>query len=1304
MYFSIHNHSEYSNIKLLDSINKIPMLFDRAIEIGLKGFALTDHEVLSGHVQMIKTYQKYLKEEKIDENFKIVLGDEIYLIDDIEDYQENYSAATHSYYHFILLAKNFDGHLALKEISSTAWVNSYTQRGVMRTPITKKQLKDIISRYPNTLIGSTACLGGELPKLIMQLEKAEREYNDQAIYQIKTKIDRFITDAIDLFGIDNFFLEIQPSHNKEQILVNKMLLKLSSVYNVKVIYSTDSHYPSKEKRIIHKSYLNAMDGEREVDDFYATAYMMDIEEIYSYMSDYLTLEEFNILTENSIYLMDKCEIYDLAKPQLIPNVEVKNYNKNSELFINTEYEYLQLMATSDYIDDRYWINECLLSLKAKGLKDKKYIDRLNEEAKELWLISEKLNIRMTQYYNTMKKIIEIVWYEGDSLVGTARGSATGFLSCYLLGITQLDPLEWNLPHWRHLTATRPELPDIDFDTQASRRSRIIHAIQEFFNKDIPEIYAQFESCYNVLNIATFGTDASKSACITACRGYRSEEFPEGIDSDIAQYLTSMIPSERGFTWTLHDCIYGNEEKDRKPISLFVKEINKYENLLEIMMSIEGLVNKRSIHASGVYIYNDGFLKYNAVMRAPSGQFITQFNMDDSDYMGSLKYDFLTIEALDKIRTAIDLLSDDGLIEWRNSLKETYDKYLHPDVLSHEQAIWDLMGNGEVINLFQFDTPVGSQCAKKIKPKSLFDAASANSLMRLMADHGSEQPMDRYIRLKTNMQLWYFEMKQKGLNENEVKILEPHYLPVYGTPNTQEDLMEILMNPKITNADLTYANKARKIIAKKKMDEVEGFKATFFEKGLENNCRQIFLEYIWDTTIKPQLGYSFSRNHTVPYSFIALQELNLYHRFPSIYWNTACLTVNAGSMDMDEDDAQKSTNYAKMAIAIGDIQKQGLSISLADINRSSFSFKPDAVKNEIIFGLKGVTNVGDDLITEIIKNRPYTSIEDFLNKIKINKRAMLNLIKGGSFDYLYEDRTREDILKEYITITSEPKKKLTLQNFNGLIEAGLVPDELEFIVRVFNYNKVLKKYFKKDDYFVLENESVLLFYQENFDQSLLEVIDNIYHINQKIFDKQIYQKQMDKARAWLKKNHDEVLTTYNNLLFQEEWDKYCKGNISSWEMESISFYYHEHELAHVNKAKYGISDFDKLPYIPEIDYFFKKNGQDIPIYKLTRIVGTVIGKNKTNGTIHLLTVDGVVTVKFRKEMFAIYDKQLSEKQEDGTKKITEKSWFTKGNKVMITGYRREDQFVPKKYAKTQGHTLYIIDKVHDNGDIDLRSER
>lgn len=1282
-YCSIHNHTEYSNIRLLDSINKVSSLFDRAIEIGLKGFAITDHECLSAHVQAVQKRKELVKAGKINEDFKLILGDEIYLIDDIEDYKENYTAATHSYYHFIVLAKDPIGYEALKEISSTAWNNSYTQRGMERVPIEKRQLAAIMKDYKGHVIASTACLGGELAKFIVKLDEAERKEDVEKSYFYKQKINDFIDFCEDTFGKDDFYLEMQPSTTKEQIIVNKRIISISGFYGLKVIYSTDSHYESKERRLIHKSYLNAMDGEREVDDFYSFTYMMSIEEVYDLMKEYIPKNIFDIFTDNTLELMSKCENYDLFQPQIIPEVHVvpENFIKGK---LNKEY--LDKMNESEYEQDRYWVNYCVWSLKNKGLYNDSYLDRLNIEAKEMWLISEKLGVRMTSYYNTMQKIIEIVWDKGDSLVGPARGSATGFLSCYLLGITQMDPMKWNLPHWRHLTETRPELPDIDFDTQASRRKKILNAVREFFNKDMNpnDRNYKFKDCWNVLNIATFGTEGPKSACLTACfkkgtkvdtingeknieniisgdyvktldgyeqvlyptiikgkpnysiktknsvnknfictedheiltikakrrvagksnstkakeyfpflknykstdsiydlyvrnfkevepewtkaknivngedyglnlinldindteyiewkndfhkcvgvgistkieisnefceligiwlaeggidkssnaisftihkdekalckriiqlmwqvfkidnfciinrqtsatqtisysssqlaqfffelfgntglwkdkrkdstyhyltqwdkklpdvlkyihpqkqlqiikgwflgdgyardnsphgrsmkittvskqlakdmlelfhrnfinpsvdiedrslintnkcesynlslygeyatlfynlkyinedfssplyipenirrkddipvlyknklymktklfastiensseedvyclkmpngnfsvnntivhncRGYRSEEYPDGIDSDVAQFLTAMIPAERGFTWPLKDCLYGNEEKGRKPIKQFGNEIAKYPNLLEIMLSIEGIVNKRSSHASGVYIYNTGFLKHNAMMRTPKGVEITQFNMSDSDYMGSLKYDFLTVEALDKLRTCMDLLLEDGEIEYEGSLKKTYDKYLHPDVLDYDNPeIWKLMGSGEVINLFQFDTAVGSQCAKKLKPHSLVDAASANSLMRLMAEQGAEQPMDRYLRMKNNIQLWYQEMKRVGLTAEEVKILEPHYLPVYGTPNTQEDMMETLMNSKITNFDLTLANKARKIVAKKKMKEVAGFEELFYQKGEETGARKIFLTYVWNTCIKPQLG-------------------------------------------------------------------------------------------------------------------------------------------------------------------------------------------------------------------------------------------------------------------------------------------------------------------------------------------------------------------------------------------------------------------------------------------------------------------
>lgn len=435
---------------------------------------------------------------------------------------------------------------------------------------------------------------------------------------------------------------------------------------------------------------------------------------------------------------------------------------------------------------------------------------------------------------------------------------------------------------------------------------------------------------------------------------------------------------------------------------------------------------------------------------------------------------------------------------------------------------------------------------------------------------------------------------------------------------------------------------------------------------------------------------------------------MYHNYHNLYWNTACLTVNAQSMESDEiedvKEKTKSTDYKKMATAIGNMQENGVKISLPDINKSSFSFKVDLEDEKILFGLKGITRIGDALVADIIKNRPYKSIEDFQEKVKTNTLQMLNLLKAGAFDPLYPKEERKDILERFIHSISKEKKVLNLRNFNGLIEANLVPEELDFVARVFGYTKILKKHFRQGDYFILNNEQLLSFYTENFDESLLTTVDGNYAINQDVFDKRIYQKQMNLAREWLKKHQEEVLYRYNSILFNEQWDKYCKGNISAWEMDSMSFYYHTHELAHINKQKYGIEDFDTLPYTPQVDYFINIKGKDIPIFKLTKIIGTVISKEKTNGTINLLTTTGVVTVRFRKPYFAAFDKQLSEKREDGTKKITEKSWFSKGNKIMLTGYRREDQFVPKTYAKTESHTLYLIESFDEEGNMQLRSKR
>lgn len=327
--------------------------------------------------------------------------------------------------------------------------------------------------------------------------------------------------------------------------------------------------------------------------------------------------------------------------------------------------------------------------------------------------------------------------------------------------------------------------------------------------------------------------------------------------------------------------------------------------------------------------------------------------------------------------------------------------------------------------------------------------------------------------------------------------------------------------------------------------------------------------------------------------------------------------------------------------------------------------------------------------------------DFLSKVKIGKQAMISLIKGGAFDKL-EGRDRIEIMRDYILATCDHKSRLTLQNFSGLIASGLIPADLEFEVRVFNFNKFLKANCKLKEYYILPAPCEK-FYKEFFDIDELIVIKNFPAIEQKTWDK-MYKKVMDKAREWLKTNQESTLNDYNDLLFKQDWDKYCKGNISSWEMESLCFYHGAHELAKVNNSKYGLSNFSDLPENPEVDYYFKRAGKEIPIFKLHRIAGTVIGKNKIKNIVSLLTTDGVINVRFRAEMFAAFDKQISEKQEDGTKKVVEKSWFGRGTKIMLTGFRRGDQFVPKKYANTPTHTIYRIDEVTEDGDLSLRSER
>lgn len=478
-------------------------------------------------------------------------------------------------------------------------------------------------------------------------------------------------------------------------------------------------------------------------------------------------------------------------------------------------------------------------------------------------------------------------------------------------------------------------------------------------------------------------------------------------------------------------------------------------------------------------------------------------------------------------------------------------------------------------------------------------------------------------------------------------------------------------------------------------------------------------------------------------------MNLAYRFPTIFWNCACLISDSGgnesadededespeeiieysynncieefvddAEDEDEDDDEeekvdvkkkkkkaKTTNYGKIASAIGKMRMAGISVSPPDINKSTFTFSPDVENSTIRYGMSGIVKVGEDIVKSIIANRPYTSIPDFLSKVKTNKPQMINLIKCGAFD-AFGDRV--SLMREYVGLISDTKKRITLQNMAMLINFGMLPEELDFERRVYNFTKYLKKMKLDASFYGLDNIA-LGFLDKNFSLDCLSASNETesgFKISITAWDK-IYKKYMDNVRKWIKENHDDILNAVNERLTQDIWNKYCLGSISKWEMDSVSCYFHEHELQNIDEHAQGFSNFFKLKEQPDVETYFKPRGKDsdsapIPIYRIHRICGTVLDRDKAKKIVSLLTKDGVVQVKIFGEAFANYDKQISERGLDGKKHVIEKSVFSRGNKIIVCGIRKDDSFILKTYARTPWHSIEIIEDVLPDGRVISRN--
>lgn len=1318
---SLHNHSDFSNFRFRDSTISVTKLIDRAIQLGHEVVAITEHETIAS---AIRAENYYAKIKKTNPDFKVILGNEIYLCRNGLN-SSNFNREYDKYYHFILLAKDAVGHQQIREISSRAWMRSYMAKGLRRAPTYYQDIFDIIGANPGHVIGSTACLGGALATQLLKF-RATRSM------ELLEKIKIWCNQMKNVFGEGNFYFEMQPSFNDEQIYVNKAILKLSEELDIPYIITNDSHYLRKEDQAIHKAYLNAQDGDREVDAFYATTYLMTDEEIRQYMFSYLGEENLQRAYQNILKIKENCSDFSLKKPLKIPKLSWKNFDQiNDPNRWIERMPYLENFLKSEYEEDRLLARAVVQKVQEDMyLRTPEAYEEINACLKDTWVSSEVNGSRWSAYFLNLQNIIDSCW-ESNTLVGAGRGSGVGFILLYILDIIQINPLreKSQTKRWRFLNPDRVSPLDVDIDIESKRREDVLKNFRKQYGEN------------RVANVLTIKTEKSKSAILTAARGL-------GIDVDIAQYLSSMIASDRGQIRTLEQTYYGDVENGFEANHVFRREMDEnYPELWKVAKSIEGLVCGMGVHAGGVIFVDEPFENYTALMRAPSGEIITQFDLHDAEATGLIKYDILSVEALDKIHVCVDLLAADNYIEQKETLKETYEKVVGIyNLFREDQDMWKMCWEHKVLSLFQMEKQSGIQGIAILKPTSVDDLAILNSTIRLMAqEKGAEMPTQKLARFKKDPTEWDRELAMYGLGEKEKAILKPVLETSYGLCIAQEQFMQLVQLPELGGFDLTFADRLRKSIAKKNPAEYEAVTKEFFEKTAEKGCDSKLCHYVWDVLIAMSRGYGFNLSHTLAYSLIGLQELNLAYRFPIEYWNCACLISDSGGgeseeneeeesvesvwdslsstededeiesfyeeVDEDEDEEEEkgpdkkkkkasTTNYGKIASAIGKMTSEGIKISPPDINTSSYTFSPDAVNHTIHFGLSGITRVGKDLIQTIMKNRPYTGIEDFLSKVKVTKPQMVNLIKSGAFDSF---GNRIEVMYQYIKMISEPKKRITLQNMKALIDFNLLPEDLRFECRVFNYNKYLKK-FKSDKYYLMDNIA-FDFYEQYFDMDLLENAESEsgFAIVQSKWDN-IYKKKMDSVRTYIKAHHYELLEAVNRKLVQNLWDKYCQGNISKWEMDSVSCYFHEHELINVNLDDYGFVDFFELPENPVVERIIPIKNSMVPILKIERIIGTVLDRDKAKKMITLLTPTGVVTVKIFGPVFAEYDKQISQKGADGKKHVVEKSLFTRGNKIIVTGIRREDSFIGKKYSKTPFHLIEQITEVTPSGDLIIKRER
>ena len=941
----LHVHTEYS---LLDGSNKIQEYVNRVRELGMDSAAITDHGVMYGVIDFYRAARAA--------GINPILGCEVYVAPGSR-FDREIGSGDDRYYHLVLLAENNQGYANLMKIVSKSFVEGFYYK-----PRVDLQL---LEKYHEGLIALSACLAGEVARFLTR-----GMYEDAKAAALRYQ---------DIFGKGNFFLELQDHGIPEQQNVNQQLLKMHRETGIELVATNDVHYTLAEDAQPHDVLLCLQTGKKLSDENrmrydggqYYVKSPEEMERLFPYATEAL---------ENTHKIAERCHVEIEFGVTKLPKFDVpEGY---------TSWEYL---------------NELCF----KGLEER--YQPVTEELKER-LNYELSTIKNMGYVDYFLIVWDFIRYarDHDIMVGPGRGSAAGSLVAYTLGITQLDPIRYDLLFERFLNPERVSMPDIDVDFCFERRQEVIDYVRRKYGDDC------------VVQIVTFGTLAARGVI---------RDVGRVMDLPYAQVdtIAKMIPQELNIT--IDKALKMNPELKKT-----YEDQPEIHDLIDTARRLEGLPRHTSMHAAGVVISQKDVSEYVPLSRAQDGSIVTQFTMTTLEELGLLKMDFLGLRTLTVIQNAVHLIEQDTGVHLDMQQIDYNDK-----------KVLDSLGTGRSDGVFQLESAGMKNFMKELKPQSLEDVIAGISLYR-------PGPMDfipQYIRGKNHPDTIQYDCPQ----------LEPILKPTYGCIVYQEQVMQIVRNLAgytLGRSDLVRRAMSKKkaaVMEKERQNFVYGNEAEGVPGCIANGISEQVANKIYDEMID-FAKYAFNKSHAAAYAVVSYQTAFLKYYYPVEFM--AALMTSVIEMP------NKVAEYIQVC------RQMGISILPPDVNCGIYGFSVD--HDAIRYGLSAIKSVGRPVINALVeereKNGTYRSLKDFIERLTgiVNKRAIENFIKAGALDCLEGNRRQKMNVYGQIVDSIAQEKKNSFAGQMSLFDLVSDEDKKDFEIRMPNvgeYDKEMVLAFEKE---------------------------------------------------------------------------------------------------------------------------------------------------------------------------------------------------------------------------------------------------